>query len=576
MPNIAITVHKKLAHAPRTAYIVCGNKDYVAQFDFDSEWDSSETKTARFVREDGTYTDVSFTGTDCPIPALYRTGSVSIGVFAGDLITSSGASVWCRSCITDPDGLPADPPPDVYAQLMAKLNRLTEPKKLIFAGASDAEYDGSEEVTVTIPEPGAAQDAVLYTKQILTDAQKHTARWNIGAEFTSVYYFWMSNHTNDLVTLCTRGEAGIVTTGNTVTEETAGKSNAGMTFPLLVIPGSQIYGTRYFFALDNSGQLWNGSVSLGSGQLTGLEKVDAVLPVASEETLGGVKPVAATSGMTQPVGADEDGRLFTAAPNSLMDVDATVSKAGSVTTLTVTGKDGIPRNIEILDGERGSDGTPGIVISATEPTSEDHPVWINPNGDDTPDNPLGITGAGVGQLAKIAAVDADGKPTAWAADDIPSGGGTETWELAADITTAEEVSVIEITEGLSAYSKLWVEFSTVVSIASTVFVNANGADSSAYSLLTSGYAGAGKRIMRGMIEKLPNGLIGGYGAVYRDTAGADSPVFTLYDTIAQTQCFISAVSHANAQFPVNKLRISTTGGATFKTGTLVKVWGCKE
>ena len=231
---------------------------------------------------------------------------------------------------------------------------------------------------------------------------------------------------------------------------------------------------------------------------------------------------------------------------------------------------------ELAAAAQGPKGDPGIVISATEPTSEDHPVWINPDGDDTPDNPLGITGAGVGQLAKIAAVDADGKPTAWAADDIPSGGGTKTWELAADITTAEEVSVIEITEGLSAYSKLWVDLSTVVSVASNLFVNANGADSSAYSLLTSGYAGAGKRIMRGMIEKLPNGLIGGYGAVYRDTTGADSPVYTLYDTIAQTQCFISAVSHAKAQFPVNKLRISTTGGATFKTGTLVKVWGCKE
>lgn len=267
---------------------------------------------------------------------------------------------------------------------------------------------------------------------------------------------------------------------------------------------------------------------------------------------------------------------ITAKVNSLMDVDVTVSKAGSVTTLTVTGKDGIPRNTEILDGERGSDGIPGIIISATEPTSEDHPVWINPDGDDTPDNPLGITGAGVGQLAKIAAVDADGMPTAWAADDMPSGGGTETWELAADITTAEEVSAIEITEGLSAYSKLWVEFSTVVSIASTVFVNANGMNATAYALFTSGYAGAGRRIVRGMIEKLPNGLIGGYGAVLRDTTGADSTVHTLYNTIAQTQCFISAVSHASAQFPVNKLRISTTGGATFKTGTLVKVWGCKE
>lgn len=35
---------------------------------------------------------------------------------------------------------------------------------------------------------------------------------------------------------------------------------------------------------------------------------------------------------------------------------------------------------------------------------------------------MGITGATVGQIAKIAAVDADGKPTAWSPVDMPSGG----------------------------------------------------------------------------------------------------------------------------------------------------------
>ena len=36
------------------------------------------------------------------------------------------------------------------------------------------------------------------------------------------------------------------------------------------------------------------------------------LPVANENTLGGVKPVAKTSSMTQPVGVDAEGKLFTA------------------------------------------------------------------------------------------------------------------------------------------------------------------------------------------------------------------------------------------------------------------------
>lgn len=47
-----------------------------------------------------------------------------------------------------------------------------------------------------------------------------------------------------------------------------------------------------------------------------------------------------------------------------------------------------------------------------------------------------ITGATVGQIAKIAAVDASGMPTAWSPVDMPTGGG-ETWELIASGVMAE-------------------------------------------------------------------------------------------------------------------------------------------
>lgn len=54
---------------------------------------------------------------------------------------------------------------------------------------------------------------------------------------------------------------------------------------------------------------------------------------------------------------------------------------------------------------------------------------------------LGMTGATVGQIAKITAVDADGKPTAWSPVDMPSGG--ETWELIRDLTLEEDVSSVK-------------------------------------------------------------------------------------------------------------------------------------
>lgn len=67
------------------------------------------------------------------------------------------------------------------------------------------------------------------------------------------------------------------------------------------------------------------------------------------------------------------------------------------------------------------------------------------------DHSLGLTSAAVGQIAKIAAVDADGKPTAWEAVDIPAGGG-QNWELINHIKIAddaEETSALTISVDFS-------------------------------------------------------------------------------------------------------------------------------
>ena len=86
------------------------------------------------------------------------------------------------------------------------------------------------------------------------------------------------------------------------------------------------------------------------------------LPVASSTTLGGVKPVAKTASMTQEVGVDASGALYT---------------------------------------EPGSGGGGSTDIS------------------------LGITGASAGKIPKIKAVDAEGKPTEWEAAEMPESGPTD-------------------------------------------------------------------------------------------------------------------------------------------------------
>ena len=121
MPNISITVKNKVARADR-AIIICDNSDYTAVFDFDDEWSAYETKTARFVYG-GTYTDVVFTGNSCPIPEIHDSRSLSVGVYAGDLHTTTPAYISCVPSILCGNGIPADPTPDVYAQIMELLNK---------------------------------------------------------------------------------------------------------------------------------------------------------------------------------------------------------------------------------------------------------------------------------------------------------------------------------------------------------------------------------------------------------------------------------------------------------------------
>ncbi len=121
MPNIQINIKNKVARADR-AIIVCDNSDYVAVFDFDDEWSAYDTKTARFVYG-GKYTDVVFTGNSCPIPVIQDTRSLTIGVYAGDLHTTTPAYISCVPSILCGNSIPADPTPDVYNQIMELLNK---------------------------------------------------------------------------------------------------------------------------------------------------------------------------------------------------------------------------------------------------------------------------------------------------------------------------------------------------------------------------------------------------------------------------------------------------------------------
>lgn len=127
MQKISIKIRERIASADDGAQIICGNSDYAVEFDFDDEWLSYKFKTARFVTDSGGFTDVQFEGDTCAVPILSNTRVLLVGVFAGDVRTTTAAMIRAIPCITDPNGIPAAPAPDVYAQLMENFNRLASP-----------------------------------------------------------------------------------------------------------------------------------------------------------------------------------------------------------------------------------------------------------------------------------------------------------------------------------------------------------------------------------------------------------------------------------------------------------------
>ena len=121
---IEVQVRNKRAYAEGNPVYICGNADYIVHFDFDEEWNAHASKTARFIVDDGSYYDVVFTGETCALPVLSDTWGISVGVYAGNLRTTTAARIDAKKSILCNGGMPAAPMDDVYAQIMAKLDEV--------------------------------------------------------------------------------------------------------------------------------------------------------------------------------------------------------------------------------------------------------------------------------------------------------------------------------------------------------------------------------------------------------------------------------------------------------------------
>lgn len=128
METINVKVVNKVASVIGSPAIICGNSDYNISIDFDTEWETLDLKTARFVyTKEGKlqYIDVAFSGTQVSAPILSGIDEVYLGVYASNLHTTTPARIICKRSIlcANPDQH-EEPAPDVYQQLLEVINNL--------------------------------------------------------------------------------------------------------------------------------------------------------------------------------------------------------------------------------------------------------------------------------------------------------------------------------------------------------------------------------------------------------------------------------------------------------------------
>lgn len=153
MPNINIDVQNRIATAQGDPRIICGNGDYTVTFTFDEEWERYPAKTVRVSYwKNGLHLhapDIQITGSIAALPALYGIGEAEIGVYVGNIKTTTPARIPCVPCATDDEPQHTDPTPDVYAQLLEYLAGIQTTGGLV-AGAAIVQGIGAGSFTAGI------------------------------------------------------------------------------------------------------------------------------------------------------------------------------------------------------------------------------------------------------------------------------------------------------------------------------------------------------------------------------------------------------------------------------------------
>lgn len=161
MQTIRVEVVENYARSP-LAEIVCGNSEYYIEFAFSEEWETHALKTARFHFANSTI-DRVFEGNVVQVPIVKDANVLEVGVYAGNLRTTTPALISCKKSILCREGTPEEPAEDVYNQIMQKID-------VVANGGSGGSGDSGGG---NVDAEGILNDAKSYTDEKMSDAEKN-------------------------------------------------------------------------------------------------------------------------------------------------------------------------------------------------------------------------------------------------------------------------------------------------------------------------------------------------------------------------------------------------------------------
>ena len=178
----------------------------------------------------------------------------------------------------------------------------------------------------------------------------------------------------------------------------------------------------------------SGDVTLTASDVGALPSTTKI-PSATSDLTNDSGYITAAGAPVQSVAGKTGAVTLSKADVGLGNVDNTSDANKPISTATQTALNGKLDKTAVVDVTADA-----IKGQAADAKSVYNVIQALPTGTDIS---LGLTAATVGQTVKVKAVDTDGKPTAWEAVDMPSG-GERTFEKVVEMTTAEDVAVISI------------------------------------------------------------------------------------------------------------------------------------